>query len=112
MPPFGFLSLSFPNFGTWGRVRSDAVAVGIDRDSWVACELSAIVCHTLTAELPSGRPATKLTLCSVSGDCGKVVTGWLCGTTSSDFKLSAFGIELGGVGLVQSKQFVADQVVS
>ena len=79
--------LTSPDLGSRGSVRGLLALVGIDRDSWV-------------------------TLRRIPWNRGEVVTAGLCGAATRDLELSAFCVELGGVGLVEGKELVADEVVS
>ena len=79
--------LTSPNLGSRTSVGRGLASVGVNRDSRVAL----------------GR---------VSGNGSKVVTAWNAGTATSDLDLSALGVELRCIGLVEGDDFVADEVVA
>jgi hypothetical protein len=79
--------LTSPDSGTWGSVRSDRVAIGVDSDSGVA-------------------------LGGVSWDRGEERASWLSRSGSLDLKLGALSIELRGLGLMKSEELVTDEVIS
>lgn len=79
--------LTSPDRGTRGSVGRCLASVCVDRDSRVA-------------------------LGSIAGDVGEIVAAGASAAASTNYDLSAFGVELGSVGLVKSKEFVADEIVA
>jgi hypothetical protein len=55
---------------------------------------------------------SRVALGRIAGNVGEEVAAGRAGTTASNLNLRALGVELGGVGLMKSEEFVADEVVA
>jgi hypothetical protein len=55
---------------------------------------------------------SRVVLGRIAGNGGEEVAAGRAGPAASDLDLRALGVELGSVGLVESEEFVADEVVA